>query len=235
MAASTVEIFEATLGAIARLEVADVRPTRLTEPEFAKWARFRRKLGWCDFIRLLHEDLAEAFPEPFDITRWGLDPFENLEEATAKALLDKAATPAKAQGPAFLKDQAQALGVASGGSLTEVPKIQARHKVLELPGAGGRIAAHQCASHGLAYDKNFTFVADSLAERVLIGLGAVELRANAPTIIDLAGLDELIEKDAKFDRVVGLKGSKTAVASEAYSRARGFTSESSKSPGLAST
>ncbi len=212
MTASVAQLLEATLRAIARLEAAGVLPARLTEPGFAKWIRFRRKLSWRDFIRLLHEDQALAFPEPFDLARWEGDPLASIEDPTAKLLLDNAAIPTDGDALDFLRDQAKALGLAAGGAIADVPKLQARHKALELSGSGGRIAAYQCIHHGLAYDRNFTFVADTAAERVLIGLGAVELRANPPTILSSAQLDEHIAAKARFDRVWGLKSVPAAAA-----------------------
>lgn len=212
MTTNAAQLFRATLSAVARLEAAGDKPARLTEPAFAKWHRFRRKLGWADFIRLLHEDLAEAFPEPFDVSRWGFDPFDGLEEATAEMLVKDAATPSDADKLEFLRVHARDLGLAAGGAIADLPKVQARYKVLELPGSGGRIAAHQCAQHGLAYDKSFTFVALSAAERVAIGLGAVELRANPPIIIDASALEALASKKARFDCVFGLKAAPDAAA-----------------------
>ncbi|ACY13766.1 hypothetical protein [Haliangium ochraceum] len=217
MRASGPQLLQATLGAIARLEAAEVLKPRLTEPDFAKWKRFRRKLGWRDFIRLLHEDQALAFPEPFDLARWRFDPFDTLDEPTAKILVENSATPAPGDALSVLRDQARALGVAAGGAIADVPKIQSRHKALELPGSGGRIAAYQCVQHGLAYDRNFTFVTDNPAERVLIGLGAVELRSNPPTILSLAEFEAMrAAKKLRFDRVVGIKGAPGAEALAAH-------------------
>ena len=123
----------------------------------------------------------------------------------AETLLAEAAAPSSEEKLPFLRNQAKALGLPSGGAIADLPKVQARFKVLELPGSGGRIAAHQCVHHGLAYDSTFTFVAFTPAERVMIGLGAVELRSNAPTIVDAAGLERLAEKKTRYDRVYGLE------------------------------
>lgn len=74
-------------------------------------------------------------------------------------------------------------------------------RALELPGCGGRIAAHQVLSHdNLAFHAHFTFVADTDAERVAIGLAAAELRANPPTILTSA---ELLAARPGFDHVFG--------------------------------
>lgn len=134
MRVTGVHLLRATLAGIARLEAAGAKPVRLTEPDFAQWARFRRKLGWADFVRLLHEDAAESFPEPFDVARWGLDPFEELEEGTAQMLVGDAARSSPADGVDFLAEQARGLGLPAGGAISSLPRVQAREKVLE-PGA----------------------------------------------------------------------------------------------------
>lgn len=180
-----------------------MRPARLTQAGHEKWVRFRRKLGWRHFIRLLHDDLADAFPEPFDVTRWEVDGIVALSEDEAEALVQECSQAPGSDTTAFLKDRAQAMGLAHGGALSDVPKVQARHKVLELSGSGGRIAASQCLQHeGLALHQNFTFVVGSEAERIAVGLAAVELRANEPPIV--RSLEELGKK-GRFDRVVGLR------------------------------
>ena len=56
---------------IARLELSGgVRQARLTQPGHDRWHRIRRRLGWADFVALLCQDLAEAFPHPFALDRW---------------------------------------------------------------------------------------------------------------------------------------------------------------------
>ena len=91
-----------------------------------------------------------------------------------------------------------------GGNIAALPKVQTHQRVLELPGCGGRIAAHQVITNtGLSFHEHFTFVADSDAERVAIGLAAAELRANPPTIITQA---ELRARRPSFDHVFGIKG-----------------------------
>jgi hypothetical protein len=79
-----------TLRSIARLERAGgVRPPRITEPGFAHWHRIRRRLGWRDLIALLHEDLASAFPLPFELAGALA---QALTEAEAERLVHEAAT-----------------------------------------------------------------------------------------------------------------------------------------------
>lgn len=202
----------ATLRTIARLEVVGLRAPRLTEPDHARWERFRRKLGWRAFIEILHEDLAGAFPVPFDVGRWPDNPLRDPDftETTAEQLLAEAARTATAplpESPAFLRDCARALGLPATGSFSDLTKVQPQHRVLELPGSGGRIAATLCAA-GADYTK-VTFVAANTAEHVAIGLAAVELRANEPHIITVEALRSM--KNSAFDRVFGLRDSPLAV------------------------
>lgn len=207
----TTNTIRATLAAIARLEAMDVRPARLTQPDLDKWNRLRRKLGWRDFIELLHLDLAAAFPVPFDLDRWPEPP--ELDETTAEALIREAATPSDRAPLEFLREHARALGLASGGALGEVPKVQPHHTALELPGSGGRIAAYQCLHDStLSFDRQFTLVVASPAERVAVGLAAVELRANEPTLWSIAELEAAVGNGKSFDRVFGLTTSADARA-----------------------
>lgn len=207
-------LLETTLRSIARLEVAGVRDPRLTEPDHARWHRFRRKLGWRAFVELLHEDLAGAFPVPFDLTRWSESPLLDLTESEAEQLIADAvrsvATPAE---PAvFLRDCARTLSLPASGTLSDLTKVQPHHRVLELPGSGGRLAAALCiGGSGLAFHAQFTFVADSTAEHVAIGLAAVELRANEPRILTVEALRAAKAAGESFDRVFGLRDSPLAV------------------------
>jgi hypothetical protein len=178
----------------------------LTEPDYERWHRVRRKLGWVAFIDLLHEDLAEAFPTSFALERWSTHPTRDgagLDDAAAKALIDEAARPDDADRLTFLRLACRGLGLMEGGNIAMLPKVQSHQSALELPGCGGRIAAHQATTHGLSFHERFTFVADTDAERVAIGLAAAELRANAPRILTTA---ELRAERPAFDHVFGIKG-----------------------------
>ncbi|MEO6599260.1 MAG: hypothetical protein ABIQ16_05265 [Polyangiaceae bacterium] len=193
-----------TLREIARLERGGLRPPRLTEPDYERWHRVRRKLGWVAFIELLHEDLAEAFPTSFALDRWGTHPTVGLSDASAKELIDSAARPDDADLLAFLRLACRGLGVMDGGNVAALPKVQTHQRALELPGGGGRVAAHQVTTHsGLSFHEHFTFVADTDAERVAIGIAAAELRANAPKILTSA---EFQAERPRFDHVFGVKG-----------------------------
>ncbi len=200
-------LFESTLLAVARLEAAGTRPPRLTEPGHGTWQRFRRNLGPRDFVELLCEDLAAPFPLPFDLDLWGTDPaplsaLADLDDTTVEALIATASRAPEAPVDDWLRERAKALGLSSGGVFSELPKVQPRFDVLELPGSAGRIAARLCSTdETLSLDRQFTIIADTPAERVLAGLCTVALGANRPTVLTT---DELKAKPRRFDRVFGL-------------------------------
>ncbi|MEZ4435768.1 MAG: hypothetical protein R3F65_25510 [bacterium] len=203
-------LFESTLLAVARLEAAGVRPPRLTEPGHETWGRFKRKLGPRDFIELLCEDLAPAFPLPFALARWGTDPrpldaLRAFDDDTVDALITAASTAPDAPVDDWLRDRARALDLPAGGAFSDLPKMQPRYRVLELPGSAGRIAARLCGQDDtLSLDRQFTLVADTPAERVMAGLATVALRANPPEVVTTAALTDKLAAGARFDRVVGL-------------------------------
>lgn len=211
-------LFESTLLAIARLEATGTRPARLTEPGHETWARFKRKLGPRDFIELLCQDLAGAFPLPFDLDRWQTEPTPRdalaaLDDSEVDALIEQASTPPDADIEEWLRDRARALDLPTGGALSELPKMQPRFKVLELPGSAGRLAARLCATDDtLSLDRQFTIVADSPAERVMAGLCTVALGANPPRVVTTDALRSAPPKDSRFDRVIGLAGHPAAEA-----------------------
>ncbi len=204
-----------TLRAIARLErVGDLRPARLSDPELARWHRYRRKLGWRDLIAILHEDLAGPFPVPFDLGRWDEDPLSDLTEEVAQGLISAARAEDERDTLTFLKDAAQGLGLPAGGRIADLPKVQPHHRVLELPGSGGRIAAHQALRKDLEFGQAFTFVADTDAERIAIGLAAVELRANEPTIRSSGEVRALSSESGGLDCCYGVRCPQGAAAVE---------------------
>ena len=197
-----------TLRAIARLEGADtLRPRRLTEPEFARWRRLSPDGAWRTFIELLHEDLAPIYPVPFDLARWSVDPLTDLTEAEAEQAIRAAAAAEVSEPFAFLRAAARDLGLPSGGAIADVPRTAPGQRVLELPGSGGRIAAWQTANlPGLAFHAQFVFVADTDAERLLVGLSAAECRSNEPTIWTSAEALAALARGERFDRLVGHSG-----------------------------
>lgn len=203
-----------TLRSIARIERrGDLRRgARLTEPGHVKWKRMCRRLDWADFVELLHEDLAAAFPHPFDLSRWEKSPLP-LAPAVAEDLIAEATCPDESDALAFVRDAARALGLPAGGNIADLPRVQPQHKVLELPGSAGRIALHQVLTHkDLSLQEVFTVVADTDVERLLIGLVCVELRSTPPRIVSTAELRQLLASGQRFDRVFGVKGHPAAEA-----------------------
>lgn len=203
-----------TLRAIARLERrGGVREPRLTEADHATWRQFRRRLGWADYVAILHEDLAGAFPLPFDLSRWEASPLEGLDDAAAEALIADALTPDARTSAEFLRDACAALGLPAGGAYAELTRLEPHHRVLELPGAGGRIAASLVERDPeISFATQFTFVADSDAERLAIGIAAVELRANEPRVLTRDAARVALLAPDTFDKVLGLKRSDAARA-----------------------
>jgi hypothetical protein len=216
--------FRWTLRVIARLEgEGNLRPRRLTEPGFTRWHRLSPKPAWRTFVSLLHEDLTPVYPVPFDLDRWSGRPLDALTEEEAEALVLESSTPDMAEPAAFLRGAARDFGLPAGGAIADLPRTAPGQRILELPGSGGRIAAWQVANQpGLAFHAQFTFVADTDAERIMVGLAAAECRANEPTILSTAEALAAIARGERFDRLVGHADYEPAVrfASQAGQEAR---------------
>ncbi|GDX78549.1 hypothetical protein LBMAG42_03600 [Deltaproteobacteria bacterium] len=197
-----------TLRSIARLErPGGLRSPRVSEPGFEKWHRIRRNLGWRAFVEVLHADLAESFPTPFGFASWTIDPLADLSEAEAEALVRDASTPDQTDASTFLRAAARGLGLPAGGAFSQLPRPLPRERVLELPGSAGRIAAwHVVGQPGLSFHDQFAFVADTDEERALVGLAAVEARANPPTIYTSDALRRAVKQGVRFDRAMGIRG-----------------------------
>lgn len=182
-----------TLREIARLERGGFRAARLTEPGHARWHRVRRRLGWVDFIELLHEDLSATFPTAFDLGAWSRRPTDGLSDDEARSLIEEACRPDDTDTASFLRAASRGLGLHDGGNIASaLPRLAPHQRALELPGAGGRIAAYQVTTYGLSLREHFTFVIGSDEDRVAIGLVAAELRADAPRVL---GVDQLLPKN----------------------------------------
>ncbi len=214
-----------TLRAIARMERDTnraLRRPRLTETGWSTWRRIAGRAGTGEFIRLLHDDLAGAFPTAFDLHRWSSDPLVGMSEADATALAESALVDEESDTVTFLRAAAAALGMPAAGSVSSLPKVQAHQRVVELPGTGGRIAAQQVLTHiDLSFDRQFVYVADTFAERLLIGIAALELRSNPPEIITTADLKALLATDSRIDRAFGLQTSTAAEVAADAVRAAG--------------
>ena len=196
-----------TLRSLARLEAAGIpRQPRLTDPDRTLWKVFRRRLAYKDFIALLLEDGAQAFPVPFDLGAWSTPPLDTVDEDMAQLLIEESTLPPGGDYLAFLRFAARQLDRPDGGRLSDLQRIQPHERVLELPGTSGRAAAYLCQQHGdLSFDHTFTFLADDDTDRVQVGLAAVELRANPPTVLTRQALRARAEKGERFDRVIALR------------------------------
>jgi hypothetical protein len=135
-----------------------------------------------DFIELLHEDLSATFPTAFDLGSWSRRPTEGLSDDEARSLIEEACRPDDSDTFGFLRAAARGLGLHDGGNIAALPRLAPHQRALELPGAGGRVAAYQVLTHGLSLREHFSFVIGSDEDRVAIGLVAAELRADAPRV-----------------------------------------------------
>lgn len=202
-----------TLRAIARLERdGKVRGPRLTEPGLERWQRIAGRLGLADFIALLHEDLAAAFPVPFDLDAWRARPISTLAEAEAADLIQQALAQDTTTPQGFLRGACRALGLAAGGDIANLPKVQPHQRAVELPGAGGRIGLQQVIDHQIALERNLIFVADTDEERVAVGLAVVECRSNPPAVWTSSEFAAAVARGERFDHVFGVQGHASAEA-----------------------
>ncbi len=203
-----------TLRAIARMErdtARVLRRPRLTEPGWSTWRRIAGRSGIAEFIGLLHDDLAGAFPTAFDRARWPSDPLVGMVDSDVTAFAQDALVDDGSDTITFLRLAAASLGLPAAGPVSSLPKVQAHQRVVELPGTAGRIAAQQVLTHSdLSFDRQFVYVADTFAERLLIGIAALELRSNPPEIIKTADLRALLASDSRIDRAFGLQAASAA-------------------------
>lgn len=167
------------LRALAREERLGRRPRRLLEPDLATWQRFRGRLGPRDFAELLLEDAAVTQPEPFDAAAvlGRSDAFRGLSDAEVERCVKEAASASSTSLAEDLDAQAARLGlIKTRPAYSELLKVQSHHRVLELPGSGGRLAAHLVeATPNLSLKDVFTIACATWQDRMLAGLVAVGL------------------------------------------------------------
>ncbi len=203
----------AVLLALAREEHAGRRPRRLTEPKHATWHRFRGRLGPSDFAELMLEDAAVNQPEPFDVAallgdRTGL---RALPEALIGDWLSELPSLAlDVPDRDYLDDQARRLDLNARPAFSDLPKLAPHHRVLELPGSGGRLAAHAILTQpGLSMKDMFTIACASWQERTLAGLVATSLDVRGYTRVSVdAALEQARKTDGGFTHVFGLRPDK---------------------------
>lgn len=203
----------AALHALAREEQAGRRPKRLIEPNHATWHRFRGRLGPLDFAELVLEDAAVNQAEPFAVERVLGD--RSALRALPEALIgdwlaELSKLPLDTPDRDYLEEQATRLGLKARPAFSDLHKLAAHNRVLELPGSGGRLAAHAVVSQdGLSFKDMVTVACASWQERTLAGLVAVTLEVRGDTRI---GVDPALEHARKaeggFTHVFGLKPEK---------------------------
>lgn len=203
----------AALHALAREEHVGRRPRRLIEPNHATWHRFRGRLGPRDFAELILEDAAVNQPEPFAVEqvlgdRSGL---RALPEALIGDWLSELSKlPLEAADRDYLEEQAKRLGLKVRPAFSDLHKLAAHHRVLELPGSGGRLAAHVVQTQpDLSMKDMFTVACTSWQERMLAGLVAVSLDVRGYTRISVdPTLESARKAESGFTHIFGLKPEK---------------------------
>jgi hypothetical protein len=202
-----------SLRAIARMERrGDIRGPRLTELGHERWHRVAGALGYVDFIRLLHEDLAVAFPIGFDLAAWSGSPWAGIDDERARAWVTEASQVDTQSPQSFLRQACLALGLPSAGSVSKHQKVQAHHRVVELPGTGGRVGLQQALEHGVSLDRSFTFVVANDAERVAVGIAVLEARANPPAVWSPETLEVEMARGHQFDAAFAIEDWDPAVS-----------------------
>lgn len=216
----------AALGALAREEALGRRARRLLEPGPAIWRRFRRRLDHVDLLELLLTDAAVTQPFAFDASTL-LGPsagsLRQLPSARLEAWMgelgaaDGAEIPAaEAAAPKFalasvprqdyLLEQARRLDLPARLARSDLQRgLRPHHRVLELPGTGGLLAAWLLDQvEGLFLRDNFSLAWSGWADRTLAGLVAVEhrLTGEAP-VLARAGVEAAVTADRRFDHVIG--------------------------------
>jgi hypothetical protein len=212
-AASAAAYLASTLHALAREEQAGRRPRRLLEPKLATWQRFRGRLGPRDLAELLLEDAAVTQPEPFaaSVVLGRVDPLAGVPDGLVEAWLQ--ALPAVIEGAAPAADvelHAQRLGLTARPAFSELPRLQTHHRVLEIPGTGGRLAAHIVQTQpGIFLKDVFTLACGGWQDRTLAGLIAVGLGIVGDVRIAMdPELKDARSARAGFTHVIGLRPDK---------------------------
>ena len=203
----------AMIHALAREEQHGRRPRRLLEPDHATWNRFRGRMGARDLFELVLEDAAVTQAEPFHAAAI-LEAPEALDAVPEALIADLLAAAPKltldASSSDYIDGQATLLGITARPALGDLRRIQPHDRVLELPGTGGRIAAHLVRTQpDLSLKDIFTIACATWQERVLAGLVAVESGAvGAVRILLDPTLAQVRDTGITFSVVFGLKPEK---------------------------
>lgn len=200
----------AAMHALAREERAGRKPRRLLEPEQATWRQFRGRMGSSELLLLLMEDAAVTQPFAFDARRLlgnQAGSVTRLPESTVTAWIGQLPALALEAGTQdYVLSQAAQLDLPTRLARSELHRgVRPHHRVLELPGTGGLLAAWLAEQvEGLYLQDVFTIAWQGWADRMLAGLVAVEhgLTGSAPIAAE-PGLDGVGTEGARFDYVIG--------------------------------
>lgn len=202
--------------ALMRREWAERAPRRLTEPGRTTWRDFRGNLEHQHLLALVAEDVAVRFPLPADPRAVALDPsgprFEALSDPSVRGLLDRAEEARELDPARALERWARRLDRPTRFRGTDLRPIQAAHRVLELPGTGGLLAARALQVSPEAWlHTNVTVLAADWRDRAMAGLVAMELDTpHVDFVVTDAALEWAAapERRGQFDRVIGLAAEK---------------------------
>jgi hypothetical protein len=217
-ALSAAELYAAAvLHAVAREEHAGRRPKRVLEPDLATWRRFKGRLGPAALLELVVEDAAVTQPEPFAASAV-LDsagngrPLAGVSDEMVEAWLGRLQSlNLDAPSREYVAAQAEFLSLGQRLAFADLHKVQPHHRVLELPGTGGRIAHYVVTEQaGIFFGDVFTMACGSWQERLLAGIVAVECRTVGPTRIRVDPELELARPEGreKFSHVFGARPEK---------------------------
>jgi len=219
------------LFAIARDEALGRRPARLTEPGLATWKRFRGRLDIADLIRLLLEDAAVAQPLPFDPGRIAAhlpDSDSSLDLRQLKAdrveqlVARLSETDLRADPVSYITEQARNLRIGWRLARSDLHRLHAHHRAIELPGTGGQLAHYLATTHDDVHLQDvFTIVVGDWRELLLAGLVCAEhgLQGDPPVVFD-PSLETFREAPPKADYVLAADPSKQGTFEESVIRLR---------------
>ncbi len=196
----------AAVHALAREEARGRKPQRLLEPGLETWTQFRGRLRSPDLLELLLEDGAVTQPTAFDPPAGVAAPGRLPAEIVDTWIAELRGLELEADSLDYVTEQAKRLGVSTKMARSDLHRVQAQHRVLELPGSGGQLAHHLVTSHEDVFlQNNFTVACRDWRDATLAGLIAVELGVSgpAPVVMD-PELRQARADDKGFDYVVGL-------------------------------
>ena len=228
---TTLDYAQAVLFAIARDEALGRRPARLTEPGLATWRRFRGRLDVADLVRLLLEDAAVAQPLPFDSGRiaahvpdsdGSLDLRQLKADRVQELLAGLAELDLSADPVSYITEQARHLRIGWRLARSDLHRLHAHHRAIELPGTGGQLAHYLAATQEDVHLQDvFTIVVADWRELLLAGLVCADhgLQGDPPVVFD-PSLETFREAPPQIDYVLAADPSKQGTFEESVIRLR---------------